>query len=97
VLATAAAISSTQRAALFDESLDHRVVGVALDTIRRIPNRLLIASDPRKGKVLRAALKGRTGQPPVRRRQNRRSDPEIGPLYFMFGPEAMRMTSAAAG
>lgn len=43
---------------LFDEALDHRVVGVALDTIRHIPNRLLIASDPRKDKVLRAALKG---------------------------------------
>ena len=43
---------------LFDEDLDRRVVGVALDTIRQIPNRLLIASDPRKGKVLRAALKG---------------------------------------
>lgn len=43
---------------IFDEALDRRVVGVSLDTIRNIPHRLLIASDPRKGKVLKAALQG---------------------------------------
>lgn len=43
---------------IFDEEIDSRVVGVSLDTLKNIPNKLVVASGVEKGHVLHAALKG---------------------------------------
>ncbi|MDD4692392.1 MAG: sugar-binding domain-containing protein [Eubacterium aggregans] len=43
---------------IFDHTLDDRVVGASLDTIRAIPNKLLLASGVVKARVICAALRG---------------------------------------
>lgn len=43
---------------IFDEEIDARVVGASLETIKKIPNKLLIAVGKQKAKILAAALKG---------------------------------------
>ncbi len=43
---------------IFDKGIDERVVGAPLDTIKKIPNKLLIASGKEKVDIISAALKG---------------------------------------
>lgn len=43
---------------VFDQEMDNRVVGASLDTIKKIPNKLLVVSGKAKTEVIRAALKG---------------------------------------
>ena len=43
---------------LFDVELDKRVVGTSLDTIKKIPNKLMIVCGKEKTEVITAALKG---------------------------------------
>jgi deoxyribonucleoside regulator len=43
---------------IYDPALDARVVGASLETIQKIPNKLLVASGINKGQVIHAALKG---------------------------------------
>lgn len=43
---------------IFDEEMDKRVVGTSLETIRKIPNKLLIASGKDKAPVILGALRG---------------------------------------
>ncbi|MCD8020902.1 MAG: sugar-binding transcriptional regulator [Clostridiales bacterium] len=43
---------------IFDKEIDDRVVGASLDTIKKIPNKLLIAVGKEKTEVVAAALRG---------------------------------------
>lgn len=43
---------------VLDPAIDERVVGASLDTIRKIPNKLLIACGKEKAEIARAVLKG---------------------------------------
>ena len=43
---------------LFDKKIDARVVGASLETIKKIPNKLVVAVGKEKEKILTAALRG---------------------------------------
>ena len=43
---------------VFDETMDARVVGPSLETIKKIPNKMLVVSGKKKAEVIHAALKG---------------------------------------
>ena len=43
---------------VFDETMDARVVGPSLETIKKIPNKMLVVSGKKKAAVIHAALKG---------------------------------------
>lgn len=43
---------------VFDPQMDARVVGASLETIKKIPNKLLVVSGKKKLTIIRAALKG---------------------------------------
>lgn len=43
---------------IFDKTMDDRVVGASLETIKKIPNKLLVVSGKEKVDVITAALKG---------------------------------------
>lgn len=42
---------------VFDETMDARVVGPSLETIKKIPNKMLVVSGKKKQAVIHAALK----------------------------------------
>lgn len=52
-------IESWLRWTVFRLEIDRRVVGTSLDTIRKIPNKLLIASSKDKAPVILGALRGK--------------------------------------
>ena len=43
---------------LFDRELDNRVVGASLDTIKKVPNKLMVVCGKEKTEIITAALKG---------------------------------------
>lgn len=43
---------------IFDPDMDSRVIAAPIDTIKKIPNKLLVASGKQKAQVIAAALKG---------------------------------------
>lgn len=47
-----------EQGGLFDEELDKRVVGAPLDTIKKIPNKLMVVCGREKTEIITAALKG---------------------------------------
>ena len=47
-----------QNGELFDKKIDARVVGASLETIKKIPNKLVVAVGKEKEKIITAALQG---------------------------------------
>ena len=50
--------SRKQNGELFDKKIDARVVGASLETIKKIPNKLVVAVGKEKEKIITAALQG---------------------------------------